>query len=204
MDLSSFDLIVVGAGFFGATVAERAAAELGRKVCVLDRRPHVGGNSWSETDRETGIEYHTYGSHLFHTNDDGVWAYVNRFTRFTGYRHRVFTVRRGQVYPMPINLGTICAYFGKHLSPAAARALVAEQAAESRSADPQNLEEKAVSLIGRPLYEAFVRGYTRKQWQTDPRELPADIITRLPVRYTFDANYFSDKYEGLLADGYTR
>jgi UDP-galactopyranose mutase len=202
MDLRQFDLVVVGAGFFGATIAERAAAELGRRVCVLERRPHVGGNSWSETDPETGIEYHTYGSHLFHTNDDAVWAYVNRFTRFTDYRHRVFTVRRGQVYPMPINLGTVCQFFGKHLSPAEARALLAAQAGEDGLADPANLEEKAVSLIGRPLYEAFVRGYTAKQWQTDPRHLPADVITRLPVRYTFDARYFSDKYEGLPADGY--
>lgn len=202
MDLTPFDMVVVGAGFYGATIAERAATELGRKVCVIDRRPHVGGNSWSETDRDTGIEYHTYGSHLFHTNDDAVWEYVNRFTRFTSYRHRVFTVRGTQVYPMPINLGTICAFFGKYFTPSEARALVAEQAAAGGSADPTNLEEKAVSLIGRPLYEAFIRGYTLKQWQTDPRELPADIITRLPVRYTFDANYFSDKYEGLPVDGY--
>lgn len=201
MDLSQFDLVVVGAGFYGATLAERAAADLGRKVCVLERRPHVGGNSWSEPDPETGIEYHKYGSHLFHTNDDNVWDYLNRFTRFTSYKHKVFTVHRGQVYPMPINLGTICAFFRRHLSPDGARAVIDSQAARGAKV-PANLEEKAVSLIGRPLYEAFIRGYTRKQWQTDPRELPADVITRLPVRFTFDNNYFADKYEGLPVDGY--
>ena len=202
VDLSTFDLVIVGAGFFGATVAERAANVLGKKVCIIDRRTHIGGNSWSEVDSETGIEFHTYGSHLFHTNDDDIWDYVNRFTKFTNYRHRVFTVRKGQVYPMPINLGTICAFFGKYYTPDQARALVAEQAAEGKSSGVSNLEEKAISLIGRPLYEAFIRGYTLKQWQTDPRQLPADIITRLPVRYTFESGYFSDKHEGLPVDGY--
>jgi UDP-galactopyranose mutase len=202
VDLRNFDMVVVGAGFYGLTLAERAANVLGRKVCVLERRPHVGGNSWSEIDPETGIEYHKYGSHLFHTNSDDVWEYLNQFTRFTSYRHHVLTVYQGQIYPMPINLGTMCSYFRRHLTPAAARALIAEQAAAAGPGEPANLEEKAISLIGRPLYEAFIRGYTLKQWQTDPKELPADIITRLPVRYTFDARYFSDKYEGLPVDGY--
>jgi UDP-galactopyranose mutase len=129
-----------------------------------------------------------------------VWEYVNRFTAFTDYRHRVYSVFKGRVYPMPINLGTICAYFGRVMGPDEARRLIAEQAAEV--ADPRNLEEKAISLIGRPLYEAFIRGYTAKQWQTDPRDLPPEIITRLPVRYTFDNRYFADRYEGLPRDGY--
>lgn len=198
------DLVVVGAGFFGLTVAERCAAELGLRVLVLERRDHIGGNAYSEPEPETGIEVHRYGAHLFHTSNERVWEYANRFTAFTSYQHRVFSTFKGRVYPMPINLGTICEYFGRAMSPDEARALIAGQAGEGvPDGGPRNLEEKAISLIGRPLYEAFVRGYTAKQWQTDPRELPAEIITRLPVRYTFDNRYFNDRHEGLPVDGYT-
>jgi UDP-galactopyranose mutase len=196
------DVVVVGSGLYGLTVADRVARGLGKRALVVERRSHIGGNAWSELDPETGIEVHRYGAHLFHTSNQRVWDYVNQFTSFTGYQHRVFSVFKDQVYPMPINLGTICAYFGRHLSPADARALVREQAQEVATDAAANLEEKAISLIGRPLYEAFVRGYTQKQWETDPRELDADIITRLPVRYTFDNRYFSDTYEGLPTDGY--
>jgi len=197
------DLAVVGSGFFGLTVAERCAAELGLRVLIVERRGHIGGNAYSEREPQTGIEIHRYGAHLFHTSNARVWEYVNRFTAFTGYQHRVFSVYKGRVYPMPINLGTICEYFGKVMSPDEARALIAEQAAEVARGGAVNLEEQAVSLIGRPLYEAFIRGYTAKQWQTDPTDLPPEIITRLPVRYTFDNRYFSDTYEGLPVDGYT-
>jgi UDP-galactopyranose mutase len=197
------DLVVVGSGFFGLTVAERAARELDLKVLVLERRDHLGGNAYSAPDPETGIEVHVYGSHLFHTSNPRVWEYVNQFTAFTGYQHRVYTNHRGQVYPMPINLGTINQFFDAAYSPDEARRLVAEQAAEVAAGEARNLEEKAVSLIGRPLYEAFIRGYTAKQWQTNPKELPAEIISRLPVRYTYDNRYFADTYEGLPVDGYT-
>jgi UDP-galactopyranose mutase len=195
-------LVVVGSGLFGLTVAERVAAGLGRRVLVLERRDHIGGNAWSEREPTTGIEVHRYGAHLFHTSNRRVWEYVNRFTDFTGYQHRVFSVFKGRVYPLPINLGTICEYFGRHMSPSEAAELVREQAAEVPAGTATNLEEKAISLIGRPLYEAFVRGYTAKQWQTDPSELSPDIISRLPVRLTFDNRYFSDTYEGLPVDGY--
>jgi UDP-galactopyranose mutase len=203
MGAVNVDLVVVGSGFFGLTVAERCATELGLRVLVLERRDHIGGNAYSEDEPETGIEIHRYGAHLFHTSNERVWEYVNRFTKFTGYQHRVYSTFKGRVYPMPINLGTICEYFGRAFSPDEARALVAEQAAELAGREPRNLEEKAVSLIGRPLYEAFIRGYTAKQWQTDPLDLPAEIITRLPVRYTFDNRYFNDAHEGLPVDGYT-
>jgi UDP-galactopyranose mutase len=196
------DLVVVGSGFFGLTIAERAAAELSLNVLVLDRRDHIGGNAYSAPDPKTGIEVHVYGSHLFHTSNPRVWEYVNRFTAFTNYQHRVYTNYRGQVYPMPINLGTINQFFDAAYSPDAARRLVTEQAAEVPPGEATNLEERAISLIGRPLYEAFIRGYTAKQWQTDPRELPAEIISRLPVRYTYDNRYFSDTFEGLPVDGY--
>ena len=197
------DLVVVGSGFFGLTIAERCASDLGLRVLVVERRHHIGGNAYSEPEPETGIEIHRYGAHLFHTSNARVWEYANRFTAFTGYQHRVFTIYKGRVYPLPINLGTICEYFGAAMSPDEARALIAEQAAEVQAGQATNLELKAVSLIGRPLYEAFIRGYTFKQWQTDPADLPAEIITRLPVRYTFNNRYFSDTYEGLPAGGYT-
>lgn len=197
------DLVIVGSGLFGLTVAERCARDLGLRVLIIERRHHIGGNAYSERDPETGIEVHRYGAHLFHTSNTRVWEYVNQFTAFTGYQHRVFTTYKGRVYPMPINLGTICEYFGAAMSPDEARALIAEQAAEVDPGRAANLEQKAVSLIGRPLYEAFIRGYTYKQWQTDPAELPAEIITRLPVRYTFDNRYFNDTYEGLPVGGYT-
>ena len=201
--MSTPDLVVVGSGFFGLTIAERCADELGLKVLVLERRHHLGGNAYSEPEPETGIEVHVYGAHLFHTSNERVWEYVNRFTSFTNYQHRVFAKYQGQVYSFPMNLGLINQFFGRNHTPDEARELIAEQASEIRTADANNLEEKAISLIGRPLYEAFVRGYTAKQWQTDPKELSADIITRLPVRYTFNNRYFSDKYEGLPVDGYT-
>ncbi|WP_432570949.1 UDP-galactopyranose mutase [Kineococcus sp. SYSU DK005] len=197
------DLVVVGSGFYGLTVARRCAEELGLKVLVLERRAHIGGNAYSEAEPTTGIEVHRYGAHLFHTSNERVWEYCNRFTRFTNYVHRVYSTYRGEVYPMPVSLATINQYFRKAMSPAEARALVAEQAGEVDTAGADNFEDKAISLIGRPLYEAFFRGYTAKQWQTDPRELPGETVTRLPVRYTYDNRYFNDTYEGLPVDGYT-
>ncbi|SDS26753.1 UDP-galactopyranose mutase [Paraoerskovia marina] len=197
------DVVVVGSGFFGLTVAERLAVEHGRKVLVIDRRSHIGGNAYSEAEAQTGIEVHRYGAHLFHTSNERVWEYVNRFTSFTDYEHRVYTTHRGEVFPMPINLGTINQFFRSAHGPTAARALIKELSAELGGRTPQNLDEQGVSLIGRPLYEAFIREYTAKQWQTDPRELPASIISRLPVRYTYDNRYFNDTHEGLPTDGYT-
>jgi UDP-galactopyranose mutase len=197
------DLVVVGSGFFGLTVAQQCAQNLGLNVVVIDRRTHLGGNAYSEKDEETGIEVHRYGAHLFHTSNQRVWEYVNGFTSFTPYQHRVYTTFRGQVYPMPINLGTINSFFDAAYSPDQARALIAEQSGEFTSADAKNFEEKAISLIGRPLYEAFIRGYSAKQWQTDPTLLAAEIISRLPVRYTYDNRYFDDTYEGLPVHGYT-
>jgi len=197
------DLVVVGSGFFGLTVAERAASELGLGVLVIDRRDHIGGNAYTSSDPETGIEVHDYGAHLFHTSNERVWEYVNRFTAFTPYQHRVYTEHRGEVFPLPINLGTINQFFRSAHSPAEARRLIGEQAAEFSTGEAANLEEKAISLIGRPLYEAFIRDYTAKQWQTDPTELPAEVISRLPVRYTYDNRYFDDTHEGLPVDGYT-
>ncbi|WP_144793262.1 UDP-galactopyranose mutase [Kocuria palustris] len=197
------DLVVVGSGLFGLTVAERAANDLGLKVVILDRRSHIGGNAYSEKEERTGIEVHRYGAHLFHTSNERVWDYVNRFTTFTDYVHKVYTRHDGEVFPMPINLGTINQFFRSAYSPGEARELIREQAGELAGTDPQNLNDKGIQLIGRPLYEAFIKHYTAKQWQTAPEELPASIIKRLPVRYTYDNRYFNDTHEGLPTDGYT-
>ncbi|NYE94897.1 UDP-galactopyranose mutase [Psychromicrobium silvestre] len=197
------DLVIVGSGFFGLTIAERAAKELNLKVAVLDRRHHIGGNAYSENEAQTGIEVHRYGAHLFHTSNEKVWEYVNRFTQFTNYQHKVYTSHGGEVYSMPINLGTINQFFRSAYGPAEARALIQEQAGELAGTDPKNLNDKGIQLIGRPLYEAFIKHYTGKQWQTDPKDLPAEIISRLPVRYNYDNRYFNDTHEGLPVDGYT-
>ena len=196
------DLLVVGSGLFGLTVAEQCATRLGMRVLVIERRGHIGGNAYSAPDPETGIEVHQYGAHLFHTSNERVWEYVNRFTSFTDYVHRVYSTHRGEVFPLPINLGTINQFFRAAYTPSEARALIATQAAELGGKEPTNFVEKGISLIGRPLYEAFIAHYTAKQWQTAPELLSADIISRLPVRYTFDNRYFNDTYEGLPTDGY--
>ena len=198
----TYDLIVVGSGFFGLTVAEQAASELGKRVLVVEKRNHIGGNAYSEKEPETGIEVHKYGAHLFHTSNERVWEYVNRFTSFTDYQHRVFAMHDGTAYQFPMGLGLINQFFGKYYSPDEARELIEQQREGRDPAEATNLEERGIALIGKPLYEAFVKHYTAKQWQTDPTELPPEIISRLPVRYTFNNRYFNDKYEGLPVDGY--
>lgn len=197
------DLVVVGSGFFGLTIAQKAASELGLKVVVLERRAHIGGNAYSENEKQTGIEVHRYGAHLFHTSNERVWEYVNQFTKFTNYVHRVYTNHGGEIYSMPINLSTINQFFRSSYGPVEARKLIQEQAGQFAGTDPKNLNDKGIQLIGKPLYEAFIKHYTGKQWQTDPKDLPAEIISRLPVRYNYDNRYFNDKYEGLPLDGYT-
>ena len=199
----NYDLVVVGSGLFGLTIAEQAASRWGLRVAIVERRSHLGGNAYSEIDPETGIEVHKYGAHLFHTSNERVWEYVNRFTSFTSYVHRVWTTVDGVVYPMPVNLGTINQFFSAAYGPDEARALIAQQAAEVDGQEITDFESKGVSLVGRPLFEAFFKNYTAKQWQTDPKDLPASIISRLPVRYNYDSRYFNDKYEGRPGDGYT-
>ena len=200
--LSRADLVVVGSGFYGLTIAERAASA-GYNVCVLERRATIGGNAYSYLEPETGVEVHRYGSHLFHTSNSRVWDYVNRFTSFNDYRHQVFTTFNGKTYPMPINLGTMVSFFGRSLTPSEAKELISEQVSKEGVFNVDNMEDKAITLIGRPLYEAFIRGYTKKQWNVEPTKLPPSIITRLPVRYTFNNRYFQDTWEGLPLGGYT-
>ncbi|MEV0704709.1 UDP-galactopyranose mutase [Saccharopolyspora sp. NPDC050389] len=203
MNFTGCDLVVVGSGFFGLTIAERVATQQGKRVLVIERRAHLGGNAYSELEPETGIEIHKYGAHLFHTSNKRVWDYVTQFTEFTDYQHRVFSIYQGNVYSFPPNLGSMSQFFGRALSPTAAKELIAEQASEVDGESATNFEDKAISLVGRPLYEAFFKNYTAKQWQTDPKNLPGATVTRLPIRYTFNNRYFNDTYEGLPVDGYT-
>jgi UDP-galactopyranose mutase len=194
-----YDFVVVGSGLFGAVFAQQAV-ENGRSVLVLEKRAHVGGNCHSEEHEDTGIIVHRYGTHVFHTPNRGIWDYVNRFSEFTRYRHRVLTMHRGRAFSMPINLGTINAFYGVTLRPSEVEAFLAGKRVPIEA--PRNLEEKAISLVGAELYRAFIAGYTRKQWGRDPRELPAGIITRLPVRSSYDDAYFDDAYQGLPVAGY--
>lgn len=197
----NYDVLIVGAGLFGLTMAERLANECGCKVLLIDKRNHIGGNCYSEFDPETGIECHKYGAHLFHTSMEEVWQYINRFTSFTNYVHKVYTTYDGEVYPLPINLGTINQFFHSAYTPDEAKIKIAEQAASAPAA-PANLAEQGISLIGQPLFDAFIKNYTAKQWQTPAEELSPEIIKRLPVRYNYDNRYFNDTYEGLPTDGY--
>lgn len=199
---STRTVVVVGSGFYGSVMAERFANELGWKVVVLEKRNHIGGNCWSCPDPETGIEVHTYGPHIFHTSHEPGWRYLNRFTTFNQYRHTVWATRIGKVYPLPFGLAAINLLLGRRLSPDEARAWVAAEAAKEGIAEPRNLEEKALSLVGRTLYEAFVKEYTEKHWGRKATELPAYIITRLPVRYTYDVGYYNDHWQGIPVGGY--
>lgn len=191
----------VGAGLSGAVIA-RAMAEAGYRVKVVDERDHVAGNCHTERDGNTGVMVHRYGPHIFHTDDKDVWDYVQRFAEMKPYVNRVKAITRGRVYSLPVNLLTINQFFSKTLSPREARALLAELGCKT-DAEPATFEEQALRFVGADLYHGFFRGYTRKQWGRDPAELPASILKRLPIRFTYDDNYFSHPYQGMPAEGYT-
>lgn len=194
-----FDYLVVGAGLFGAVFAQEATAA-GKKCLVLDKRPHIGGNIY--TERINGIDVHRYGAHIFHTDDREVWAYVNRFASFNRYTNSPVADYRGEIYNLPFNMNTFHAMWGVR-TPAQAREKIAAQIREAGITEPKNLEEQAISLVGTDIYEKLVKGYTEKQWGRPCRELPAFIIRRLPVRFTYDNNYFNNRYQGVPDEGYT-
>jgi len=203
MFLRGLKFLVVGAGFFGSVLAERIANERSENVVVIDKRDHFGGNCYSEIDDETGIEFHKYGTHIFHTSNEKVWNYINRFTSFNAYRHQVLAVYKDKVYQMPINLETINAFYGINLRPFEVEEFLKSEIERERISIPRNLEEKAIASVGKPLYEAFIKGYTEKQWGKSPKELAASIIERLPVRKNYDENYFHDQWQGIPLDGYS-
>ena len=195
------DILLVGAGLSGAVIG-RMLAEAGHRATVIDARAHVGGNCHTERDPETGVLVHVYGPHIFHTDDEEVWDYVNGFARFLPYKNRVKTTARGQVFSLPINLHTINQFYGKTFRPDEARAFIAEQA-DRTITDPQSFEEQALAFVGPDLYETFFKGYTEKQWGCSPTELPASILKRLPVRFNYDDNYFFHRFQGMPEEGYT-
>ncbi len=192
---------IVGAGFTGAVLAHELANS-GHKITLFESREHIGGNCYTEKDESTGITIHKYGPHIFHTDNEEVWNYVNKFARFEAYTNRVKTTSKGQVYSLPINLHTINQFFKKTLAPKDAQEFITSIGDQSIS-DPKSFEEQALKFIGKELYEAFFKGYTLKQWGIDPKELPASILKRLPVRFNYDDNYFNHKYQGMPRHGYT-
>ncbi len=195
----TYDYLVVGAGLFGATFA-RCAAEKGKSVMVIDRRGHVGGNVY--TENVEGINVHVYGAHIFHTSDERVWKYVNRFAAFNDYVNRVVADYGGERYSMPFNMYTFEKLWGVN-TPEAAKAVIDAQIKEAGIAEISNLEEQAISMVGTDVYRILVKGYTEKQWGKPASELPPSIIKRLPLRFSYDDNYFNDKYQGIPIGGYT-
>ncbi|WP_217354439.1 MULTISPECIES: UDP-galactopyranose mutase [unclassified Ruegeria] len=194
--------LMVGAGLSGAVIG-RALAEAGHEITVVDSRDHIGGNCHTQRDADTGVMVHVYGPHIFHTDDEEVWAYVNRYANFLPYKNRVKTTSRGQVFSLPVNLHTINQFFGKTMRPDEAHIFITEEQADSSITDPQSFEEQAMRFVGRDLYEAFFKGYTIKQWGCHPSELPASILKRLPVRFNYDDNYFFHQFQGMPENGYT-
>ena len=198
--MSQYDYLVVGAGLSGAVFAN-AARKAGKSVLVIDRRDHIAGNVY--TEQVEGINVHRYGAHIFHTSMRDVWDYVNRFAEFNNYVNSPVANFRGNMYNMPFNMNTFTKMWPGVVTPADARAKIAEQVATENIGEPANLEEQALSLVGRDIFETLVKGYTEKQWGRDCKELPASIIRRLPVRFTYDNNYFNDRWQGIPMGGYT-
>ena len=198
------DFLVVGAGFFGSVIAQQIAEKLNKEVLIIDRRNHIGGNCFSIKDKNTGIEFHQYGTHIFHTSNEKVWRYINNFTKFNNYRHQVLTKYKNKTYQMPINLETINSFFNKDFSPEECKKFLKNQIKKTYIKKPINLEEKAISLIGTDLYNAFIRGYTTKHWGRSPKLLPTSIINRLPVRFNYNEDYFVNcNWQGIPLNGYT-
>lgn len=198
---TNMNFLIVGAGFTGAVIGRELAIE-GHQITIIDQRSHIAGNCFTERDKNTNVMEHVYGPHIFHTSDEEVWKYINQFGEFVPYINRVKTTYNDQVYSLPINLHTINQFYKTNFNPLEAKKWI-DSIADKSIDEPQNFEEQALKFIGKDLYEAFFKGYTKKQWGVDPTELPASILKRLPVRFNYDDNYFSHKYQGIPKDGYT-
>jgi len=199
--MNSKNILVVGAGFSGAIIA-RQLAENGYKIRVIDSRNHIAGNCYSERDKRSGVMVHTYGPHIFHTDNEEVWEYLNQHAEMMPYVNRVKATTKERVYSLPINLHTINQFFNKTLSPDEAKKFILEKG-QADIVNPETFEEQALKFVGKELYEAFFKTYTIKQWGLNPSELPASILKRLPIRFNYDDNYFNHKYQGMPKDGYT-
>lgn len=193
--------LIIGAGFSGAVIG-RKLAENNHDITIIDQRNHIAGNCYTARDSETNIMEHVYGPHIFHTSDEEVWSFINEYGEFKPYINRVKTTYQDEVYSLPINLHTINQFYKRCFNPQQAKAWI-ESIADKTIEEPQNFEEQALKFVGKDLYDAFFKGYTKKQWGCDPTELPASILKRLPVRFNYDDNYFSHKYQGIPVDGYT-
>ena len=198
--MSQYDYLIVGAGLTGAVFAHEAK-KIGKKCLVIDRRDHIAGNVY--TEEVEGINVHRYGAHIFHTSMKDVWGYVNQFAEFNNYVNSPIANYKGEIYNMPFNMNTFSKMWGV-VTPAEAKAKIQEQIDAEGIGEPQNLEEQALSLVGRDIFEKLVKGYTEKQWGRDCKDLPASIIKRLPCRFTYDNNYFNDRFQGIPMGGYTK
>jgi UDP-galactopyranose mutase len=194
--------LVVGAGFSGAVMSEQLASLPNTTIDLIDERPHIGGNCYTEKDTETGITIHKYGPHIFNTDNEAVWNYIRQFCEMVPFVNRVKSIYRDQVYSLPINLHTINQFFGKTFTPDQAKEYI-DKLGDKSIVDPENFEEQAIKFIGEGLYKAFFYGYTKKQWGCEPKELPAAILKRLPVRFNYDDNYYVSRFQGIPRNGYT-
>lgn len=198
--MSKFDYLIVGAGLFGSVFANEAT-QRGKKCLVIDKRNHIAGNIYTENIE--GINVHKYGAHIFHTSDKAIWEYVNRFADFNNFINSPIASYKDELYNLPFNMNTFSKMWGIK-TPAEAKAIIAVQIANLNIGEPQNLEEQALKLVGTDVYEKLIKGYTQKQWGRPCTELPAFIIKRLPLRFTYDNNYFNDRYQGIAIGGYTQ
>ena len=198
--MKKYDYLIVGSGLFGATCANLLSKK-GNKILVIDKRNHIGGNVYTENIE--GINVHKYGAHIFHTSDDKVWEYVKNFATFNRFTNSPIAIYKNEVYNLPFNMNTFCKIWKDVITPADALRHIEEEKQEIKT-EPKNLEEQAISLVGRTIYEKLIKEYTEKQWGKKCSELPAFIIKRLPVRFTYDNNYFDDKYQGIPIGGYTK
>ena len=198
--MKKYDYLIVGAGLFGAVFAHEATRR-GKTCLVIDKRGHIGGNIY--TEEVEGIQVHKYGAHIFHTSKKEIWDYVNQFTEFNHFVNSPIAVYKDELYNLPFNMNTFSKMWGI-VTPQEAKDIIQSQIADLNITNPENLEEQALSLVGRDVYEKLIKGYTEKQWGRDCKELPAFIIKRLPLRFTYDNNYFNDRYQGIPIGGYTR
>ena len=198
------DFLIIGSGLYGSVIAERIANKLKKKVIILEKRKHIGGNCYSEKEKKTNIEYHKYGTHIFHTSNERVWKYLLKFCELNSYRHQVLTKYKNKIYQMPINLETINSFFNKNFNPDQAFKYLQKKTKKYKKNRYANFEEKALSQIGLELYQAFIKNYTEKQWGKNPKELPSTIFNRLPLRFNYREDYFNNcKYQGIPNLGYT-
>jgi UDP-galactopyranose mutase len=198
----SYNFLIIGAGFSGSVLANRLQQALDCRIDIWDERKHIGGNCYTEKDNETGIMVHKYGPHIFNTDKKEIWDFVNSFVEFKPYVHRVKAMSGGKVYSLPVNLSTINNFFNKTFTPREAMNFLSV-IADNSIKDPRNFEEQALRFIGKELYHAFFYGYTKKQWGCEPKELPASILKRIPVRFNYDDNYHNNIFTGIPAEGYT-